>query len=136
MRIPNQTIGINRKQYVSRMIKGTIYPCREVTRFDFQRSCDTCGCKYEETRRREGGREIIETQCACRTEGRATCVIRKLDEIVAEFVVAPPSSEPDTGPDFTIPRVFTNPFVAEVTSERDFTQYFRRQSGPALLQTN
>lgn len=117
MRIPNQSIGINRNQTVSRMIKGSIYPSRKLTAFDFRSACNSCSlshvnCDY--TRDVTTGFSF----CTCQTEQGKKCVQAKIKAIEAEPRVAPPPPKPNTGSDFTIRGILTNPFVAEVTNDR------------------
>lgn len=124
MRIPNQSLGVNRKQYISHKIKGTIYPSRPVSQFDFRSACNSCSishCCCDYTRDDETG---VST-CACSTKEGIECFEDKLGKIENEptaLVVIVPTA-PDTGHIITVPGIAANPFITEAISRRSFTSF-------------
>lgn len=120
MKLPKQYTSINRKQYVSHMINGVVNASREINQFEFRTNCESCDCTY--STRKEGNKTIA--RCACSSMGKIECVIRENEKIENEprRVFLPPT-EPDSRFGMTLPEIFSEPFVVNVTRE-EFGSFF------------
>lgn len=115
MRLPNQSGGVKHKEGTSSKLRGTIVP--SVPKTVTVDECESCNCRADMT-----GCECLKDKDGTlkphQKTGKLTCLEDKVENRSNILIVTqPPPSEPD----FTIPGIFTNPFVAEITSEGDST---------------